>query len=160
MTGKRKRYAAEFKAKVALEALRGELTTAQLATKRGVHQTMVSDWKRQVDGRPGVSVLGQDWRRKTPSGKEDRETAREDRPIGGGAGFFGQGLRSMSTDQRRQLVDWAIVGLSIVRSVRAGFGQPLDVLPGTGAGDGAEPDVDAAGGRAVPGDALVWLDVK
>ena len=30
MTGKRKRYAAEFKAKVALEALRGELTTAWL----------------------------------------------------------------------------------------------------------------------------------
>ena len=48
MTGKRKRYAAEFKAKVALEALRGELTTAQLATKHGVHQTMVSDWKRQA----------------------------------------------------------------------------------------------------------------
>jgi transposase len=51
MTGKRKRYAAEFKAKVALEALRGELTTAQLATKHGIHQTMVSEWKRQaVDG--------------------------------------------------------------------------------------------------------------
>ena len=33
MVGKRKRYAADFKAKVALEALRGELTTAQLATK-------------------------------------------------------------------------------------------------------------------------------
>jgi len=48
MTGKRKRYAAEFKAKVALEALRGELTTAQLATKHGVHQTMVSDWKRHA----------------------------------------------------------------------------------------------------------------
>ena len=31
MTGKRKRYGAEFKARVALEALRGELTTAQLA---------------------------------------------------------------------------------------------------------------------------------
>jgi transposase len=38
MTGKRKRYAAEFKAKVALEALPGELTTAQLATKHGVHR--------------------------------------------------------------------------------------------------------------------------
>jgi transposase len=51
MTGKRKRYSADFKAKVALEALRGELTTAQLATKHGVHQTMVSEWKRQaVDG--------------------------------------------------------------------------------------------------------------
>ena len=48
MTGKRKRYSAEFKAKVAMEALRGELTTSQLATKHGVHQTMVSDWKRQA----------------------------------------------------------------------------------------------------------------
>ena len=51
MTGKRKRYSAEFKAKVALEALRGELTVSQLATKHGVHQTLVSDWKRQaLDG--------------------------------------------------------------------------------------------------------------
>ena len=48
MTGKRKRYGADFKAKVALEALRGELTTSQLATKHSVHQTMVSDWKRQA----------------------------------------------------------------------------------------------------------------
>jgi transposase len=40
--------AAEFKAKVALEALRGELTTAQLATKHGVHQTVISEWKRQA----------------------------------------------------------------------------------------------------------------
>ena len=55
MTGKRKRYAADFKAKVALEALRGELTTAQLATKHGVHQTMISEWKRQaVDGLASV----------------------------------------------------------------------------------------------------------
>jgi transposase-like protein len=39
MTGKRKRYAAEFNAKVALQALRGELTTAQLATKHGCAAT-------------------------------------------------------------------------------------------------------------------------
>ena len=48
MTGKRMRYTAEFKAKVALEALRGELTTAQLAAKHGIHQTMVGEWKRQA----------------------------------------------------------------------------------------------------------------
>ena len=48
MTGKRKRYSAEFKAKVAMEALRGELTASQLATKHGVHQTMIGDWKRQA----------------------------------------------------------------------------------------------------------------
>ncbi len=48
MMGKRKRYSAEFKARVAMEALRGELTVAQLATKHGVHQTMIGDWKRQA----------------------------------------------------------------------------------------------------------------
>ncbi len=55
MTGKRKRYSAEFKAKVALDALRGELTAAQLAAKHGVHQTMISAWKRQaVEGLAAV----------------------------------------------------------------------------------------------------------
>jgi transposase len=55
MTGKRKRYSADFKAKVALEALRGELTTAQLATKHGIHQTMVGEWKKQaMDGLTAV----------------------------------------------------------------------------------------------------------
>jgi transposase len=55
MTGKRRRYGADFKAKVALEALRGELTTAQLATKHGIHATMVADWKRQaIDGLTAV----------------------------------------------------------------------------------------------------------
>jgi transposase len=48
MTSKRRRYSAEFKAKVALEALRGELTTAQLGAKHGIHQTMVGEWKRQA----------------------------------------------------------------------------------------------------------------
>jgi transposase len=45
MTGKRKRYSAAFKAKVALEAIRGELTVAQLVTKHGVHQTRINAWK-------------------------------------------------------------------------------------------------------------------
>ena len=48
MTGKRKGYSAEFKARVALEALRGELTASQLATKHGVHQTMIATWKKQA----------------------------------------------------------------------------------------------------------------
>ena len=55
MPGKRTRYSAEFKAKVALEALRGELTTAQMAAKHGIHQTRVGEWKRQaVEGMAGV----------------------------------------------------------------------------------------------------------
>lgn len=69
MVGKRKRYSAEFKARVALEALRGELTVSQLATKHGVHQTLIGDWKRQaMDGLATVF-----------SGKEEaKEGMRED----------------------------------------------------------------------------------
>jgi transposase len=38
-----------------LGAMRGELTMAQLVTKHGVHQTLISAWKRQaVDGMAGV----------------------------------------------------------------------------------------------------------
>lgn len=48
MTGKRKRYSAEFKAKVALEAIRGDLTIAQLVAKHGVHQTLINAWKKQA----------------------------------------------------------------------------------------------------------------
>ena len=44
----RKRYSADFKAKVALAAIRGELTLAELATKHGVHHTMIASWKRQA----------------------------------------------------------------------------------------------------------------
>ncbi|TWA86965.1 transposase [Azospirillum brasilense] len=55
MTGKRKRYSAEFKAKVALEAIRGELTVSQLVAKHGVHQTLINAWKKQaIEGMAGV----------------------------------------------------------------------------------------------------------
>ncbi len=43
---KRKRFSAEFKAKVALEAIREELTTAELAKKYDIHPTMITGWKR------------------------------------------------------------------------------------------------------------------
>jgi transposase len=47
----RRRYSAEFKAKVAMEAIRGELTLAELSAKHGIHHTMIGAWKRQaMDG--------------------------------------------------------------------------------------------------------------
>jgi transposase len=46
--GKRKRYAAEFKAKVALEAMKGEETLAQLASRFEVHPNMIAQWKRHA----------------------------------------------------------------------------------------------------------------
>ena len=43
-----KRYSADFKAKVALDAIRGDLTLAELAAKHGVHHTMIASCKGQA----------------------------------------------------------------------------------------------------------------
>ena len=44
----RKRYDKEFKAKVALEALKGEKTLQELAITYLVHPNMIALWKRQL----------------------------------------------------------------------------------------------------------------
>lgn len=44
----RKRYSAEFKSKVALEAIKGEQTLAELAAKYEIHHMMIARWKRQA----------------------------------------------------------------------------------------------------------------
>jgi transposase len=54
----RKRYTVECKAKVALEAMKGELTLAELAAKHSVRQTMIAAWKRQAIERMVLSFSG------------------------------------------------------------------------------------------------------
>lgn len=44
----RKRFSKEFKAKVALEALKGEKTIAELASEYKVHTTQVTAWRKQL----------------------------------------------------------------------------------------------------------------
>lgn len=43
---KRKNHSPDFKAKVALEAIREEMTMAELSKKYGVHPTQIGTWKR------------------------------------------------------------------------------------------------------------------
>ncbi len=44
----RKHYNGEFKAKVAIEAIRGEKTANELAGEYGVHPAQIAQWKKQV----------------------------------------------------------------------------------------------------------------
>ena len=48
MSEKRRRYSAEFKAKVALAALKNEETISELSARFGVHPTMIHNWKRDL----------------------------------------------------------------------------------------------------------------
>ena len=67
--GQRKRHSAAFKAKVALEAIRGERTVNELAGLYQLHPTQIAAWKKRAIG--GLAELFADGRRKRG---EDEET--------------------------------------------------------------------------------------
>jgi transposase len=45
---KRRNFSAEFKAKVALAAIRGDGTMAELASRYDIHPNMITKWKRDA----------------------------------------------------------------------------------------------------------------
>lgn len=45
---KRKQHSAQFKAQVAMAALAGDKTLAELSSEYGVHPTMISTWKQEL----------------------------------------------------------------------------------------------------------------
>lgn len=62
MSRKRRVFSPSFKAKVALAAIRGDKTTAELASKFAVHTSQVTAWKKQLLDQ--AAELFQDGRRK------------------------------------------------------------------------------------------------
>ena len=44
----RKKHSTQTKVKVALEALKGEKTTAEITAKYGIHSTQINNWKKAV----------------------------------------------------------------------------------------------------------------
>ncbi len=74
MSQKRRNYGAALKAKAALAAVRGDKTTAQLASKFGVHANQISSWKRRL--LEEVVELFEDRR-----GKRNREQAADEQQL-------------------------------------------------------------------------------
>ena len=63
MKGNRKKHSPSFKARVALEALKGEETIAQIAGRYELHSNLVTKWKKQLQDQ-AASVFGEDHVRK------------------------------------------------------------------------------------------------
>ena len=68
MTPTRKQYSAKFKARVAMEAIRGEKTLSQLGSQFKVHPIQIAKWRKSavdllpelfVDGRKSKQAKGQ-----------------------------------------------------------------------------------------------------
>ena len=80
MARKRKTFSADFKAKVALEAIRGISTTAEIALRHKVHPNQITKWKKQVQD--NLAALFADGRAKTKKVEDDRLKERLYQQIG------------------------------------------------------------------------------
>ncbi|WP_237059692.1 IS3 family transposase [Loktanella sp. M215] len=110
---KRKQHAPEFKARVALEALKGEATVSELASRFGVHPTMINQWKRALlDGASGVFERGG---RKTPVIDEDqvRDLHAKIGELAVANFFFGKKAQTLGREVRRSMVERDHPDLSI-----------------------------------------------
>lgn len=75
MSNVRKQYTGAFKAKVALAAMRGESTVAQLASLYEIHPTMINAWRKQLE--EGASSVFDPGRKAASKEKATEETISE-----------------------------------------------------------------------------------
>ncbi|WP_408874045.1 IS3 family transposase [Gluconobacter roseus] len=111
----RKRYAAEFKSRVALEAIRGELTLAELASKHGVHQTMIAQWKRQAIEGMAATFSGKTVAEPPVSPADVEKLHAKIGQLLVERDFLRGCLCSVGRDQRRQMIDPKRACLPIIR---------------------------------------------
>lgn len=72
MTRQRRRFSADFKAHVALEALREQKTINELASEFGVHPNLIREWKKQA-----LSELPQVFSSRRAAAEKTQEEERE-----------------------------------------------------------------------------------
>ena len=156
MPRKRRSYPAELKATVALEALREEATMAELAARYDVHPNLMANWKKTARQTVLAGFLGEPRAAGGLSGDRGPGAAGKDRRTRHRAGFFIEGLRSVSRGRRVEMVDPTTDQHRTAMPL--GVDRPLVVLL---RGHGREP-VDPAPEavdhrRAVLGDAVLRL---
>ncbi|WP_375708103.1 IS3 family transposase [Sulfitobacter sp. HGT1] len=110
---KRKQHHPEFKAKVALEALKGEETVSELASRFGVHPTMIHQWKRALlEGASGVFERGS---RKAPEVDEEqvKDLHAKIGELAVANDFLGQKAQTLDRQVRCKMIEPNIPGLSV-----------------------------------------------
>lgn len=69
----RKNHSAEFKAQVALSAIREDATIAELASRYGVHATVINRWKKEAVASMAAGFSGKQERQQNDHAAEIRQ---------------------------------------------------------------------------------------
>jgi len=81
MKGKSRKHSAEFKARIAVESIKGVKTVQQIAGENNLHPVQVTQWKTQMlESAPGVFARGRDQCAEEES--SEREKERLERKVG------------------------------------------------------------------------------
>ena len=100
----RRNHAPAFKAKVALAAIRGEKTLAELAQQFDVHANQITQWKGQLlEGAAGVFGSGKVGA--GPAQVDLKALSCEDRRAGAGERFFGRCAHQGGLAERKAMID-------------------------------------------------------
>lgn len=152
----RKSYSADFKAKVALEAVRGRLTINQIAREFSVHPNQISKWKKQF--LQSLPQIFDNSKKPNPANNEEL--------INGLYQQIGQMKVELdwlkknlpfSAGVRRELVEPENERISIKRQCELlGLNRIPALLPGA-TGKRRRCDFDAPSGRAIYGDTVLRL---
>ncbi|WP_106404309.1 IS3 family transposase [Thalassovita autumnalis] len=99
---KRRNFTDQFKAKVALEALRGDKTVQEIAAKHQLHPNQVSTWKRQaIDGMADVFSGG---KQSGPTEADIKELHAKIGRLAVENDFLSEGLKKVSPAKKRSMV--------------------------------------------------------
>ncbi len=137
-----KRYTGEFEAEVALEAIRGDLTLAEPASRHGIRPTMIATWKRQAIEGMAATFVGASQASKAAGDTEIEKLHAKIGQLVVERDFCRRGSR----DKRRTTAgnDRAETHEPDDRgAVSAGIDQPILLLLRAGAGNGGSADGSA-----------------